>query len=226
MDLIQALAYIGTATSAVVAATTFAITMIARSRETEKKRVESWQRIVIYQIIRTQDGCNFTYIKTAYLQEAQTLESFSLPKSEIQNDALRKILLSMVVDNLILEDVEGRYWWRKVNQPRQSMAAANRELIELLYQKSQATRDTVSTLQRKVLIAVEDSPGIQMERLQRVLSEGDSSVTYEFFHDAVTTLRSDNLLRREVDGRLFALSDEDRAIGGLAILVKGAREGA
>ena len=224
MDLFQALAYVGTAASAVVAATTLAISVAAKTRETQKARVESWQRLVVYQIIRAQDGCNFTHIKTAYLQEAQSLESFSLSKSEIQIDALRKILLSLVVDNLILEDVEGKYWWRKVSQPRRSLADDNKDLIEQLYQKSQATRDTISTLQRKVLIAVEESPGIQMERLHRALSEGGSPVTYELFHDAVTTLRYDNLLRRETDGRLFALSDEERAVGGLAILVKSGRE--
>ena len=60
-----------------------------------------------------------------------------------------------------------------------------------------------------------------MERLHRLLAEKDSTISYELFHDAVTTLRADNLIKRDNDGKLFALTDEERTLGYLGILVKG-----
>src|ERR1700742_3891450 len=97
------------AISAASAASAFVYSVWVRLKTERDARLRDWQRVVIYTLIQDMSVTSFDDLKVKYLQRAQQLLTVSVPKKEIQDDALRRILLDLQRDNLIYRGDSSTY---------------------------------------------------------------------------------------------------------------------
>lgn len=117
---IELAAQIATAVSAVVAVVTLAITLLVIRSETRTRRIEDWQKVVVYSILSKADlgGLSFEEIKRQYLNEVQTFGGFDIPKEAIQDSALNRVLMTLYATGVIERDKERQFTLRLVSPLR------------------------------------------------------------------------------------------------------------
>lgn len=100
-----------TVLSAVVAAATFAIGLIRHRSDIKSKKIFDWQKVVIHEIFEKSEtaSLNFSEIRSKYLAEAQSYQGEQIPQKELAISSLRRILVSMVADNIIRQYNKDRY---------------------------------------------------------------------------------------------------------------------
>jgi hypothetical protein len=96
------------ALSLIVAAATFLFSFGLERKRRLTQDVTNWQRVVVYQSI-AKGKTEFEEIKGAYLQEAQTVAGLELAKEQIQDPALRLVLMSLIESKLISVAEGDRY---------------------------------------------------------------------------------------------------------------------
>ena len=148
---------LATALTLIVAAVTFILAVIEHRQREREKRTQNWQKVVVYKII--EDGASdFDQIKVLYVTAAQQLLHFKLAKEEIQDDALRLALMTLVQEHLISKSSDtGGYLINAVstkeNELKEAMFAqfhkkmAENALISRLYQTLDADSGKFSTEQ-------------------------------------------------------------------------------
>lgn len=98
-----------TAISITIAAFAISISLLEMWSKQRKNELSQWQRVVVYQIIEKEQGLKFDDIKSKYIVAAQQFESFDIPKKEIQDGALRSILMGLHKDDLVHIASDRRY---------------------------------------------------------------------------------------------------------------------
>jgi len=68
-----------------------------------QKELREWQKVVIYKIFRQNEAKAMTFldILARYRTEAQAFPAFDLKKSEISDDALRRVLIELTSSNIL-----------------------------------------------------------------------------------------------------------------------------
>jgi hypothetical protein len=97
----EAQAWIGAA-SAVIAASAFVFSVLTRRKADGEAELRNWQRVVIYSLIEQASPILFDDLKSRYLQKAQQMLFHRVPKKEIQDASLRRILLDLQKDGVII----------------------------------------------------------------------------------------------------------------------------
>jgi hypothetical protein len=103
-----------TAFSAVAALGWLGLELHKLRKEEEAQRVQEWQKVTDYKIIqkyflKNRATISFEEIKTAYVTEASRSDKIDLPKEELQDLTLRKILLDLMTSSLVYETTGGKY---------------------------------------------------------------------------------------------------------------------
>ena len=90
------------ALSAIVAAASFVFAVLSRRKAERDAELRGWQRVVIYSLIEEAAPILFEDLKVRYLKRAQELLSRSAPKKVIQDDSLKRVLLDLQKDGVIV----------------------------------------------------------------------------------------------------------------------------
>jgi hypothetical protein len=90
------------ALSAIIAAASFAFSVLTRRKAERDAELRGWQRVVIYSLIEERAPIVFDDLKSSYLKRAQELLSRNVPKRVIQDDSLKRVLLDLQSDGLIV----------------------------------------------------------------------------------------------------------------------------
>ena len=90
------------ALSAIVAAASFVFAVLSRRKAERDAELRGWQRVVIYSLIEEAAPILFEDLKVRYLKRAQELLSRSAPKKVIQADSLKRVLLDLQKDGVIV----------------------------------------------------------------------------------------------------------------------------
>jgi hypothetical protein len=90
------------ALSAIIAAASFAFSVLTRRKAERDAELRGWQRVVIYSLIEERAPIVFDDLKSRYLKRAQELLSRNVPKRVIQDDSLKRVLLDLQSDGLIV----------------------------------------------------------------------------------------------------------------------------
>jgi hypothetical protein len=94
--------------SVVVAALAFVLALIERTTRERKSQLLGWQRVVVYRLV--EDGISeFEQIKLHYVVAAQQYPDFKIPTRDIQDGALKLVILSLIEARLISRTDEGDY---------------------------------------------------------------------------------------------------------------------
>jgi hypothetical protein len=179
------------AVSVIVAASAFVFSIWTKRKADRDVELRNWQRVVIYSLIEETASISFEDLKSKYLQRAQQLLSHKVPKKEIQDDALRRILLDLQKDGVVirLEDLNYKV---QVKVPMEAWA-----LEELKRQQIQRK------LKPRVLTIVERESGVHTpETLVRRLHELGVNVSFEDLDDLLFELRGYPTVKKEPDGKL------------------------
>ena len=97
---LQEIAWTAGALSLVISTATFVFNVVDRVIKERRDELLKWQRAIVYSII--QDGAiTFEDIKLRYLAAAQQISDIKVPKKEIQDSALKLVLLSLVEGKLV-----------------------------------------------------------------------------------------------------------------------------
>jgi hypothetical protein len=92
-----------------IAAMAFVFFVWERYKKYRNSTVRDWQRVIIYSIIEQHKEISFEELKSEYLEHAQQFQSFKIPRKEIQDDPLRRILLDLQRDHVVVRNEDLKY---------------------------------------------------------------------------------------------------------------------
>jgi hypothetical protein len=142
-------------------------------------------------LIEDGSSISFAALKSTYLQKAQQLLSLRIPKDEIQDDALRRILLDLQKDGVVIRLKDLTY---QVQFKVPLEAWAMEEMKQALPQR---------TLKPKILAIIERESGVHTpEGLVRRLHEQGAEVTFEEVDELLYELRGFSGLKLGPAGKL------------------------
>jgi hypothetical protein len=95
--------------SAVIAATSFVYSVVVRRRAAREIEIRNWQRVVIYTLIEESSPISFQELKARYLEKAKSMLSRQVPNTVIKEDSLRRILLDLQADGLVIRGSDLAY---------------------------------------------------------------------------------------------------------------------
>jgi hypothetical protein len=86
----------------------------ARAEDDRSQKVQDWQRVVVYNILdakmnRDRGALAIDEIRNEYVSQAATVNGLDLKKEELQDLALRRILLDLMSSGLVYETGKGKY---------------------------------------------------------------------------------------------------------------------
>ncbi len=207
-DTVQIIAHIAISISAIIAMLTYISNSIRNRKLERRKKIEEWQRIVVYKIIRYNKNANFKFIKSRYLEEAQIIKSIHLPKDEIQNDTLRKILLELVADNLILEDKRGIFLYRQVGISH----ADKVKMVEDVMKNSRHKTIQYQNTRPKIIKYIEENPGNTAEKIFLEVKKEYEELEQELANDIIAILRTEGIIKKDGNNKFFPTIDFDEGI--------------
>jgi hypothetical protein len=148
------------------------------------RELREWQKVVIYKIFRQNETkvLGFIEILEKYRIEAQAFVAVDLKKTEISEDALRRVLLELTSSNILSFELNDSF--------RLKVAKAKSDPLELL-----------ERLNQELVRVVAPNPFVYT--LDEVLKEISPKVGIE-----IPLLR--NTLRQSIDQGFLVLDDKDR----------------
>ena len=102
-----------------------------------EKDIREWQKVVISKIFQQSESkaLSFASVLEKYRSEAQAFAAFNLTKTEISEDALRRVLLELVSSNILSMEI-GNLYKLKVSKtttdPIELLTKINAELARLV----------------------------------------------------------------------------------------------
>jgi hypothetical protein len=197
MSFLQQIAWVAAAISMVVGASTFVITMIDRARRERRDELLKWQRMVVYSLVQ-QGYTEFDDIKVQYITAAQQITGVDVPKKEIQDAALRLVLLSLLEGKLLSLTVDQRYVLNVVDLDEQKKQTA--DLAYQLFTNQVQERKAIA----RIFETVEAQPGAySVDSLHRLLHERGFELDFDSFSLAVRSLVNRRELYQAPNNRLY-----------------------
>jgi DNA-binding HxlR family transcriptional regulator len=95
--------------SAVVATTSFVYSVVTRRRVERATELRHWQRVVIYTLVEECSPVTFDELKARYLRRAKDMLSRRVPNKVIQDDSLKRILLDLQSEGLVVRRADLAY---------------------------------------------------------------------------------------------------------------------
>jgi hypothetical protein len=179
------------AVAVVIAAGGFIFSLFTRHVDQAQVEVRGWQRVAIYALLEEGGPQPFDTLKAAYLQKAQQLLSRKISKKEIQDDSLRRILLDLQKDGVVVRR-EDRAYEVQVKVALETWA----------YDEIKHMRLT-RVLKPKILRLVErESDMHTAESLLRKLHEQGDKISFEDLDDVLYELRGYPRVIRSPSGKL------------------------
>jgi hypothetical protein len=179
------------AVSVVVAAAAFVFSLWTKRRDERRSSIRDWQRVVVYTIIEENGPLQATGIQALYIQKAQQLLSFKVSRNELQEDALRRILLDLQRDGVVVR-LENMQYQIQCKIPMESWAYE--ELIRTFNERK---------LKVAIRRIIEGGSGkYTVEGLARMLHDQGLEVSYEDLDSLVYDLRGYSSLKLNKTGTL------------------------
>jgi hypothetical protein len=102
-----------------------------------EKELREWQKVVIYKIFRQNETkvLGFTEILEKYRIEAQAFVAIDLKKTEISEDALRRVLLELTSSNILSLEPNDSFQLKVAKakpDPTELLERVNQELLRLV----------------------------------------------------------------------------------------------
>jgi len=169
------------AVSALIAALALTISLWNYWEDIKQSKIEKWQEVAVYEFILNNKLSTFQNIKVGYVTEAQQITTFTLPKDEIQDDSLRRIILKLQSSNLIrLRDTGYYEVVLSVYQP------SPQEMIDI-FKKQQHIKDLYPLVKTKVIdLLNKDCGKLNQDEIYRHISDSidiEAPLFFDMLHN-------------------------------------------
>jgi hypothetical protein len=179
------------ALSIAIAAAAFTCSMWAKYSDQRQASLRDWQRVVIYSILEEGQSSSFDALQSRYLQKAQQLLSQRIPRKEIQEAALSRILLDLQRDGVVIRMENAEYQVQK-KAPIEAWS------VELLNEMANERR-----LKPIILSIIEKENGVYTpDSLVRKLHAEGFDISFEDLDALLYQLRGYTSLKLNREGRL------------------------
>ena len=99
------------AVSLLVAAATFFVVQIGRTRRARQEQLQKWQKVVVFRLIVDGES-DFNRLRLSYLASVLKFEQ-KLPKSDLQDATLQLLLMQLLADKLVMLTETNEYVARR-----------------------------------------------------------------------------------------------------------------
>jgi hypothetical protein len=166
------------AIAATVATMAFLLSLWIRLTTERELQLRKWQRVVVYSIIQDLRRVSFEELKQRYLQSAQQFLTRSVPKAEIQDDALKLALLELQKENAIVRNSDLKYYLATKDELPADVMRSLTSFVEKDRMKMAITR-----------LVEKDSGVYTPDSLTRRLTELGYDVSFSMVDDLVYEMR-------------------------------------
>jgi hypothetical protein len=184
--------------SAAIALASLAITLENIRRDTEKARIIEWQEVAVFSIITDAglDGLSFNDIQSQYKIKAGDLAD-ELPRTEIQTQALRRVLLSLLAKRAISLRSDGKY-----GVPLESTSVqALRDLEK---------RREIIKLGQEVLQIVSEHPGLYTANQLEIMLKDKFTFSNQDFTLLLSDMQAEGNISFDSKGKISGLPRSNR----------------
>jgi hypothetical protein len=187
-----------TAASTFVGVLAFIFALFQYRAQESSKQVEHWQRVVIHKLIAESNGIPFNDLKLRYITEAAQFQIVSLPAKDIQDDALRHVLLDLQREKLVYLD--GRHSYHATIET----PAQGDDVVATM--KDRMKRENEITLARPAILRfVERESGLlSTEEIIQRCREQKVQISDEDVYNLIADLRSQRVVQKDEAGKLWA----------------------
>ena len=201
---LQDFAHIAISTSAIIALFTFIASQWEKHSKLQKEEIRKWQSVLLYSTLDKHGELDFNSIKSLYLQNAQQIMSVKIPKKEIQDDALLRVLMDLIEKRMIYYTSEGTYCLDVAHPDnREEM---NKTMFDLITQKEKLNQ-LLFSLRPKIFETLEKTKiDFNSDSLFRHLTgELGMEVTHEQYLAILLNMERQGAIARDKDGVLKAI---------------------
>lgn len=175
------LSEIASSISVIIAAATFVLAQLDKRKTATRSKIVEWQKVVVYGMIR--DGVDeFDGIRMSYLIAAQQYGE-DLPKQEIQDSTLNKILLDLMSSNVIARSDDGRYL-PVVSRTEDDMDVMKKAAMSQFMRQQNESKVLSSVYD----LLERDSGNFNMDSLYRKTNAQEHGFPFDNFHILVRSM--------------------------------------
>ncbi len=197
----------GTALSAIIAVIAFIFSLYSDNKKDNLGEIEKWKTVEVYTTLLTKGESTFQELKTSYVVSAQQLDLFELPKEDMQDISLRKILLELQEKNLVIFTENSKY---KVS--RTSWQPGNSDIMDLI-KKEQEKKDFYPKIRVSILNVLDDNKCGTLSKndlYQKVTKELEKEIDFSLFFDILSTMRGQEVHKLD-DGTWCNTYDSEKS---------------
>jgi hypothetical protein len=161
-----------------VATLTFLLAAHERNKNELRLKIIQWQRVVVYGVVEQFQPADFSTVKDKYIVAAvqQQYQGFKIPGHEVQDGALKLVLLSLIEAKLILVGEDQKYVAARTSTYDEAMK-------EAAYARMQIEERHRVAIGKIFDYLTEQSGNFTIERLYKQLGEKDAlGITSEDFN--------------------------------------------
>jgi hypothetical protein len=191
-----------TAITTLVGVITVSFAVYEHHSKERAEEIAHWQRVLVYKIIAGRNGLRFSELKVHYVTASTQLQAFTLPSKEIQDDAMRYILLDLQRDKLIYLGVGDVYraYIELPNPGRDQMES----VVKAEFERQQTARIARPAILR--LLERESGRYTVDELFQRCRDEHITIENDDLFN-LIAELRTQRIINRDPNGKLYTTFD-------------------
>jgi hypothetical protein len=109
------------------------------------KRVDEWQRSIVYELIEHNPGVKFPDLSRYYVSEAQKLPA-QIPSEQVGDEHLRLAVLALIQNNAIVVAADNGYNVKKESDPVKDLAEATEEYWNVTFGREAKANDQMTIL--------------------------------------------------------------------------------
>ena len=170
-------AELGEALSMVVAALALCFAVYERRTREKDRRILEWQRVVVYGLIDS-GATTFNDLKVRYVTAASQFQDVEIPKGNIQDSALRLVLLALIRDRLVSQSSPDNFIVNTVSLEETRAKQA-------VYQNHERVATLGKLLSQAHDFLDERDGGTQIEELFRKLKAAELGIAFHDFHNMI-----------------------------------------
>jgi hypothetical protein len=104
------------------------------SSKESAKRVDEWQRYIVYELIEKNPSIKFAELSRDYLSEAQKLPQ-PIPHEQVDDEHLHLLVLALIQSGAIVIAADGGYDVKKESDPKKEFEETSEQYLSILKQQ-------------------------------------------------------------------------------------------
>jgi hypothetical protein len=187
-----------TAIATLVGVVTLIWAFVEHSLKERAADVQHWQRVVVYKVIAERRGIQFNELKVRYVAEAAQVQTVSLPTKDIQDDALRYVLLDLQRDKLIQLGVDNSYHALVDSPPMVD------EITITMRNRMKRDNDVILARPAILRFVERESGALSTEEIIQLCREKKIEIVDEDAYNLIADLRAQHIIEKDETGKLWA----------------------